>query len=161
MPLPQPPAETVKFDGLIDQMSERLAFEDKEKLSDFVRVMIKKTLVFIESKNHQKVSFEQAVYSLVSSSRRLDAKLELKVLVVDEGASDPKGVCSIALKESEYMGSPDGLPKASTGLVKRKRISVVEVKNEKTRLWTGATAILKGSKRSGDFVSHLDIQVKP
>lgn len=161
MPLPPISPETVEFDVLVDQMSKRLSFGDKEKLGVFIRGMIQKALEFASTKNHEKVPFEQAVFSLVGVARRLDVSTELKVLARGNGASEPKNICSISLKESDYKGVPDGSPKTSNGngLVRRKRISVVDVKSANSKLWISAGFVIGKGKKKSDLVAHLDVQV--
>jgi len=164
MPLLPLPPEIVGFDVLVDEMSKRLSFDDKGKLGAFIRDIIQKALLYSESKTQEKVSFEQAVFCLAGSTRALGNMVELRVLAQGNGVVEPKKICSIGIKESEYMGSPDGSPKVSDPKdlpksVRRKRINAVDVKLAKSNTWTNAGFVVGKGKKSRELLAHLDVQV--
>jgi hypothetical protein len=176
MPTPKTLPEIVDFDGLIDNMAERvfgsegikkLSLDEKEKFTDFFRNLIKGALAFVEAKTKERFSFKQSVYSVVDTVHQSGRVTDLRVFERVEGKAEPSKICSIPMKESSCKGMPNGSlniteTKNIPTLVERKKIDVLDVKPAKFNFRIPINRVLAElKKKNHGFDTHFEVQLKP
>ncbi len=162
MPTPPTTPEVVPFEIMLDQLSQRLQFKNREKLGLFVRTAVGKVLEAFYNSPKRKMTPEEAQYRVIASSR-FEVAVELNVL-----ALNGKGLinlCTFGLKESAYFGMPDGSPKITDPkdlppLVRRQLVFVRDLKPPQKEVWVGTNYLKKRVEECDDKDLTIDIQTK-
>ncbi len=160
-----PPLERLDFPTLVDRLSERLSFGDREKMSIFVRGMVATVLEAVEIKARKKFTPDEIQFSMSDSNRKLGTMVRLDIVENGGKSEEPKAICSVLIREGNYRGLPDGAtmgkdPSEKVEMVPRKRISAVEFKPATQNVWLSVFQVLKGQKREGAHCLQMDVQVK-